>query len=419
MRNRFVRPGLASLALIAAAATAFAQPPSGQREMTEQQRLRAASPGGPVTAGVELPRWPTRPNPLDSARPVTDELLANPPPSDWLSWRRTQDDLGFSPLTGIDKRNVAQLQLAWSLALPAGPNAATPLVHDGVIYVHSFGDNVQAAAGAEYALKTFGPNAYLLWDKGVEYTTLLGAYFKSRFTEAGGTIVLEDSYDDKATDFSAQIAKMKALSPAPDFYYIAAMPYNIGPLVKQMRDAGITGPIVGGDGYDTPDLVSVAGAAADNVLFSTHALMDAAGGTDGIKKFMAAYNTEYGHDPENAFAALGYDTVYLLADAIKRAGSMDSKALNEAIGSTKDFPGITGLITYANGAHVPQKGVTLIEVKTKESPANLADIRGKVTGLGLGEVQIQEFGAPDAVLIRIASQLESAHPWSFDRPAIP
>jgi len=232
-----------------------------------------------------------------------------------------------------------------------------------VMYLACFGDNVQAAAGAESSLKNFGKNAYLLWDKGVEYTTLLGAYFKSRFTEAGGTIVLEDSYDDKATDFSAQIAKMKALSPAPDFYYIAAMPYNVGPLVKQMRDAGVTGPVVGGDGYDTPDLISVAGTASDNVFFTTHALMDATGGTDKIKAFMAAYAKEYGHDPENAFAALGYDTVYLLADAIKRAGSMDSAALKTAIGSTKDFPGITGAITYVDGSHVPQKGVTLIAVK--------------------------------------------------------
>ncbi len=231
-----------------------------------------------------------------------------------------------------------------------------------VMYLACFGDNVQAAAGAEYSLKNFGKNAYLLWDKGVEYTTLLGAYFKARFTEAGGTIVLEDSYDDKATDFSAQIAKMKALSPAPDFYYIAAMPYNVGPLVKQMRDAGISGPVVGGDGYDTPDLVSVAGTASDNVYFSTHALMDATGGTDKIKTFMAAYSKEYGHDPENAFAALGYDTVYLLVDAIKRAGSMDPAALKTAIGSTKDFPGITGAITFANGSHVPQKGVTLVAV---------------------------------------------------------
>ena len=63
----------------------------------------------------------------------------------------------------------------------------------------------------------------------------------------------------------------------PDFYYIAAMPYNVGPVVKQFRDAGLTGPIVGGDGYDAPDLVEVAGAAADNVFFTTHALMDADG----------------------------------------------------------------------------------------------------------------------------------------------
>ncbi len=235
-----------------------------------------------------------------------------------------------------------------------------------MMFLAAFGDNVQAAAGAEYSLKNFGKSAYLLWDKGVEYTTLLGAYFKSRFTEAGGTIVLEDSYDDKATDFSGQIAKIKALSPQPDFYYLAAMPYNVGPLVKQMRDAGITGPVVGGDGYDTPDLVSVAGAAADNVYFSPHALMDASGGTDGIKKFIAAYNKEYGHDPENAFAALGYDTVYLLVDAIKRAGSMDAKAVKSAIEGTKGYPGITGSITFSADAHVPQKGVTLIAVKDQK-----------------------------------------------------
>jgi branched-chain amino acid transport system substrate-binding protein len=231
-----------------------------------------------------------------------------------------------------------------------------------MMFLACFGDNVQAAAGAEYAFKNFGKNAYLLWDKGVEYTTLLGGYFKSRFTELGGTLALEDSYDDKATDFSAQIAKVKALAQQPDFYYIAAMPYNVGPVVKQFRDAGLTGPIVGGDGYDTPDILSVAGAAAENVWFSTHALIDAQGGTAGIKKFIAAYNKEYGHDPENAFAALGYDSVYLFVDALKRAGSTDAAAIKKALEETKSFPGITGAITFSADAHVPQKGVTLIKI---------------------------------------------------------
>jgi branched-chain amino acid transport system substrate-binding protein len=231
------------------------------------------------------------------------------------------------------------------------------------MFLACFGDNVQAAAGAEYAFKNFGKTAYLLEDKGVEYTTLLAAYFKARFTELGGTIVLEDQYDDKATDFSAQATKLKALAQQPDFYYIAAMPYNVGPVVKQFRDVGLNAPIVGGDGYDTPDLVSTAGKAAENVFFSTHALMDAQGGTDGIKKFIAAYKSEYGHDPENAFAALGYDAMYLFADALKRAGSTDPNAITQAIKATKNFPGITGSISFSADSNVPQKGVTIIAIK--------------------------------------------------------
>jgi branched-chain amino acid transport system substrate-binding protein len=243
--------------------------------------------------------------------------------------------------------------------------ATSPKLPDQIgdmMFLACFGDNVQAAAGAEFAHKKFGKTAYLLIDKGVEYTTLLGAYFKARFTELGGTLVLEDTYEDKATDFSAQITKLKALEKQPDFYYIAAMPYNVGPVVKQLRDAGLTGPVVGGDGYDTPDLVSVAGTAAENVYFTTHALMDAKNGTEGIKKFIEAYNKEYKTDPENAFAALGYDAVYLLADAIKRAGSTDAAAIQKALNETKDFKAITGSITFS-GSRVPQKGVTMILVK--------------------------------------------------------
>lgn len=133
---------------------ATAQPPRtpDRPDLTEQQRLRAFSPGGPLTEGVELPTWSAPANPLDDAVPVSDALLADPPPGDWLTWRRTYDDQGFSPLEQVNKRNVGELRLAWSLALPPGPNAATPLVHDGVIYVHAYGDHVQAldaATGSE------------------------------------------------------------------------------------------------------------------------------------------------------------------------------------------------------------------------------------------------------------------------------
>lgn len=232
-----------------------------------------------------------------------------------------------------------------------------------MMFLACFGDNVQAAAGAEYAVEKLGKTAVLLMDNGMDYTILLANYFKVRFTELGGSLILEEEYLDEATDFSAQIARLKALSKQPDFYYIAAMPYNIYAIVKQMREAGILGPIVGGDGYDTPDLLKVAGKAAENVFFTTHALMDPNGGTEGIKKFAAAYRTEYAHEAENAFAALGYDSMNLIVSAIKRAGSTEPQAIKKALEETKGFPGITGSITLSPESHIPLKAVTLVAVK--------------------------------------------------------
>jgi branched-chain amino acid transport system substrate-binding protein len=232
------------------------------------------------------------------------------------------------------------------------------------LYMACFGDNVQAAAGAEYAYNTLkATTSYLLIDKGMEYTLGLGKYFKDRFTELGGKIVLEDTYQTGDKDYSAQITKVKKLGTLPDILYIAAGPDEVGVIVKQFRDAGIEKPIFGGDGDDTPLLVQIAGKGADNTYFSTHSLMDPQLGTDAVKTFIAAYQAEYKTPPENAFAGLGYDTVKLLADAIKRAGSDDPKAIREALQQTTNLPGVTGIITYQAGSRIPQKGVTMILVK--------------------------------------------------------
>jgi alcohol dehydrogenase (cytochrome c) len=83
-------------------------------------------------------------NPLDKLTSVNDTLLRNPPASEWLLWRRTYDDHGFSPLAEITRNNVEALRVVWAWSLPNGPNEATPLEHDGVLFVHSYGDNVQA-----------------------------------------------------------------------------------------------------------------------------------------------------------------------------------------------------------------------------------------------------------------------------------
>jgi branched-chain amino acid transport system substrate-binding protein len=247
------------------------------------------------------------------------------------------------------------------------------------LYMACFGDNVQAAAGAEYAFNTLkAGTSYLLIDKGMEYTLGLGKYFKERFTELGGKIVLEDTYQTGDKDYSAQITKLKRLGTLPDILYIAAGPDEVGVIVKQFRDAGIEKPIFGGDGDDTPLLVQIAGKGADNTYFSTHSLMDPQLGTDAVKMFIAAYQAEYKNPPENAFAGLGYDTVKLLADAIKRAGSDDPKAIREALQQTTNLAGVTGIISYQPGSRIPQKGVTMILVKDGKFTLAAELVPGKV-----------------------------------------
>lgn len=104
----------------------------------------AGGPSGGLAGGVPIPAGPARVNPLDRYTAVTDAMLQNPPAGEWLTWRRGYDGVGFSPLRQITKQNVGTLRAAWSWSLPNGPNEGTPLFHDGVLFVHGYGDRVQA-----------------------------------------------------------------------------------------------------------------------------------------------------------------------------------------------------------------------------------------------------------------------------------
>ena len=107
-----------------------------------------SSSGGGLSAGIVLPSVPVRQNPLERIRPVTDAMLRNANPEDWLLWRRTYDAAGHSPLDQINTTNVNNLRVAWSWSLPTGPNESTPIVHDGVLFVHGYGDKVYALDAA-------------------------------------------------------------------------------------------------------------------------------------------------------------------------------------------------------------------------------------------------------------------------------
>ena len=235
------------------------------------------------------------------------------------------------------------------------------------LYMACFGDDVQAYAMANFAYSVLGAKtSWLFVDTATDYTVTLAKFYKEGFEKlaGAGAIVLEDTYQTSDVDYKAQISRLMSLSQMPDVLFVSSDPSSTGSITKQIRDMGITAPIVSGDGFDTPLVIEYAGELANEVYFTTHV----AWSSDNplVSKFVTNYEKKCGVEPETAFAALGYDTVYLLADAIKRAGSTDPDAIKKALSETRDLPGVTGEISYLNGSRVPNKSVTIMQIQKGE-----------------------------------------------------
>jgi branched-chain amino acid transport system substrate-binding protein len=226
-----------------------------------------------------------------------------------------------------------------------------------------FGDDYQAFVAADFAMKDLGAKtAFLLRDGDTDYTRAIAQFFHERFTKNGGTIVEESSYHTGDTDYSSHITKLRGLNPAPDMIYAAMNPGDDATFVRQAREAGITLPIVGGDAFDNADLVKNAGPGNTvDVYFTTHMALTEDNPT--VKAFIDAYKTEYGIPPENAFAGLGYDSVNLMVEAMKKASDLSPKAINDAIFTITSFSGVTGNADFSDPKRAPDKEVTLIAVK--------------------------------------------------------
>ncbi len=229
-------------------------------------------------------------------------------------------------------------------------------------FLAPFGDNIQAYACADFTTNDLGlKNCYLLTDMSMEFTTTLAKFYREKLEANGGAIVAEDTYMNKDLDYSAQIDRFLADTKGAEIIFVSGVPDDAGVIVKQLRDKGVTLPIISGDGFDTPLLMEVAGEAANDTYVGTHASME---NTDPVMvKFIEDYTAAYGNAPENAFAGLGYDTMMLIADALGRSASLSGTDLRDAIAATSGLKGVTGTVTYENGSHVPTKSVTINKVE--------------------------------------------------------
>ncbi|MDD4564193.1 MAG: ABC transporter substrate-binding protein [Eubacteriales bacterium] len=219
-----------------------------------------------------------------------------------------------------------------------------------------FNDSFQGVTMANFASENLeAKTAVIIQDNSSDYAKGLAKNFKSTFTDAGGTIVAEEGYLSKDKDFNAILTSIKGKEF--DVIFLPGYYQEAGLVIKQARDLGITAPILGADGFDSPVLLELAGAEALNdVYFSNH--YSSQDQDPLVQDFIAAFKDKYGTEP-NAFHALGYDLGKFIADAIERAGSTDPDAIKDALAGTTNFVGVTGTFSIGED-HNPIKSIVVI-----------------------------------------------------------
>ncbi|HEY0379131.1 MAG TPA: ABC transporter substrate-binding protein [Pyrinomonadaceae bacterium] len=223
---------------------------------------------------------------------------------------------------------------------PSSTNPRVTQVGDYIFRV-CFVDPFQGEVMAKFAANTLkAKRAAIFSDANSDYSKGLVGTFKEKFVKLGGRVVVERSYTQSDRDFGKELAAIRAARP--DVIYVPGYYGQAGIIVKQARQTGMKQPILGGDGWDAPQLWELGGKALNNSYMSNHFSSDDP--SPSVLSFVAGYKNRYDSAPD-ALAALGYDAMMVLADALGRAGTTDGPKLRDAIAETRNFPGVTGPIS--------------------------------------------------------------------------
>jgi branched-chain amino acid transport system substrate-binding protein len=263
---------------------------------------------------------------------------------------------------------------------PSSTNPKVTQIGDYVFRV-CFIDPFQGEVMAKFARNTLKVSkAAILKDIKNDYSVGLAQFFSETFTALGGQIIAEESYAEGDIEFRAQLTAIKAKDP--DVIFIPGYYTEIGLIARQARDLGINVPLIGGDGWDSPRLVEIGGKALENTYYSNHYTPEDP--RPEIQKFIAEYRAKYNEVPD-AMAPLGYDAARIAFDAIKRSGILEPQNIKEAyienpkagslmeavntiknrqlirdaIARTKDFPGVTGMITIDENRNAKKSAVVV------------------------------------------------------------
>lgn len=260
--------------------------------------------------------------------------------------------------------SMAGGEVAEKAGIPViGDSPTNPLVTKGKQYYFRvcFIDPFQGAVMAKFAHDNLhAKRVGIIQDVAQDYSVGLTNFFRNKWiqmTNDPKSLVALTSYQTGDVDFTAQLNAV--ISKHPDVIFSSGYYGEAALLAKQAREMGFKGTLLGGDTWDAPELIQIAGPAAEGLTFSTH--YDPAGAaTPASKKFVDVYTAKY-HKAPNAFAALGYDAYMLMLSSITRAKSTNGRAIRDAINSTKNFVGVTGYINIVE--HDAVKSAVIKTVK--------------------------------------------------------
>ncbi|BBH52396.1 ABC transporter substrate-binding protein [Fluviispira sanaruensis] len=292
---------------------------------------------------------------------------------------------GMNKLITSDRVNVVIAEVISSNAIAAAsisekakiPMLSPAATNDSVtlgkkyIYRTCFIDSFQGVVMAKYAKDHLNAkNAIILEDSDSDYSKGLSNNFKSTFEKEGGKIIKVLKYSQKDTSFTSQLGDVRRSKP--DILYIPGFHQQVGVILREAQDLGIKSIKLGGDGWYTPDLRSIAKDAVNGGIISTHFYSPdskdpASSVNTHVKAFVDAYQAEYKAMP-SAHAALGYDSYKIIHNVIteikatktKKSETISSEEINNALGKLKNFKGITGTITMDQN-HNPIKPAVILE----------------------------------------------------------
>ncbi|HEX6046434.1 MAG TPA: ABC transporter substrate-binding protein [Pyrinomonadaceae bacterium] len=274
-----------------------------------------------------------------------------------------------SKLVNQDKVHAVLGEVASSNSLAAAPKAQeakVPMISPSstnpnvtqvgdYIFRVCFIDPFQGDVMAKFSANNLkAKRAAILYDFNSDYSRGLREFFTRSFKGLGGEIVAEQSYTQGDRDFSGQLTAIRSANP--DVIYVPGYYGEVGVIANQTKQLGIKAPLLGGDGWDSPQLWQLGGAALNGDYISNHYSVDDP--SPAIQKFVADYKARYNILPD-ALAALGYDSMRVLADAIQRAGGTDGAKLRDAIAQTKNFSGVTGSISIDKDRNAVKPAVVL------------------------------------------------------------